>query len=767
MEPQGGTKLMIKGCFKKQPIHIAVAGIFVSVCLMLFYSPPAMAANTCSDVSAPLPSWITTAVNNNLSFYQTVSAQTGVPWEMLASIHYRETNFSHTNPSNGQGIFQFANGAGGPYPPGPVSDTEFTRQLTYMAQQIQSDYVYRGTLAYTHRALQQNEPDDFRVQDTLFSYNGRASVYAQQASMYGFDPTTQPYEGSPYVMNMFDCFRPSMGMITTDYGSLNGLDARYGTFTLYTRLKSDVYWQSRKDWLGFSVTPLIRSYNSGSFYIRGAQGNLYTIVLPSALSDLGYGGSLLNSFMSASDSYIQLYDTSSTLAPLIRFDDSPNVYFYAQGILHYVNYATYQAYGSLPVSVLPAYERSFLSTGPDATTLVRDLRNGNMYSISGGKKHYIVGPSALTYYNINGSGYVDGGAELLDSLPDGIPLATPGTIIKASDNSAVGIVDPSAGTSIYPISPSAVASIQTTQYVTSPAIFQQFTVDSGAPLNLLAKDSANNLYLLDGTAKYNLSQAQLTTMGKAVSDFILADPTFLDRFTTASISGSTMLTRAAGSNTVYAIVNGELLTIQTLGIFNQAGFSMSSVVNLQQNTLTSTLTNNNKYFVPQNSLFRVGSSASVYLLDNQGTAHLIPTGDIFNDFGFSYNSVQTINTVTFNSLTQGSALQNTVSAPDGSIWAISYRARYWISPSLASTYATSQNIAPVSAGILAPMAIGQNMTKFIRIDQNATVYYVNNAQKTPLQTPQTFANYGGTSWNQVIGVSPTFANTLATQPLAQ
>ena len=208
------------------------------------------AANTCSDVYAPLPQWIQSAVASNKTFYLTESTATGVPWEMLAAIHYRETNFSHSNPSNGQGIFQFVNGDGGPYPPGPVSDANFQQQLNYMAGRIQADYVFRGSLAYTHRALTSTETDDFRIQDTLYSYNGRSSQYAQQGTQYGFNASTQPYEGSSYVMNMFDCARANMGIITQDNGGIDGVDTRYGTYTLYTRLKNDSYWQSRYDFLG-------------------------------------------------------------------------------------------------------------------------------------------------------------------------------------------------------------------------------------------------------------------------------------------------------------------------------------------------------------------------------------------------------------------------------------------------------------------------------------------------------------------------------------
>jgi len=232
-----------KHYFRHVSIAVAAFVLLASSVYTIRQNPSADAVN-CGNVGAPLSSYITTSVNENKNFYIAASNATGVPWEMLAAIHYRETSFSHTNPGNGQGIFQFVNGAGGPYPPGPVSDAEFQRQLNFMASKIQSDYVYRGSLNYNKRPLTKNETEIYRIKDTLFSYNGRSSQYAQQATQYGFSATTEPYEGSPYVMNLFDCQRSGMGIITKDYGSIDGIDTRYGAFTLYARLKGDAYWAS-------------------------------------------------------------------------------------------------------------------------------------------------------------------------------------------------------------------------------------------------------------------------------------------------------------------------------------------------------------------------------------------------------------------------------------------------------------------------------------------------------------------------------------------
>jgi len=217
----------------------------VPVFVGFFALVPAHAASAadCSDVFTPLSSYVTNGVNANKSFYVQAMNETGVPWEMLAAIHYRETNFSHSNPSNGQGIFQFVNGDGGPYPPGPVSDANFYTQLKYMANRLQSDYVWRGSVPRERRQLVANEQNMTIVKDTLFSYNGRASAYANQAANYGYNSSTQPYEGSPYVMNRFDCPRARMGIITQDYATgIDSTDTRYGAFTVFARLRGESFW---------------------------------------------------------------------------------------------------------------------------------------------------------------------------------------------------------------------------------------------------------------------------------------------------------------------------------------------------------------------------------------------------------------------------------------------------------------------------------------------------------------------------------------------
>lgn len=179
------------------------------------------------------------AITANQSVYQQAATQVGIPWQMLAVIHLRESGLKVANPGNGQGVFQFADMHGGPYPAGPVTQQEFLRQAVLAAQFLQSiaagNYAGNQTLTATSTAD--------TIKDTFFSYNGRAGVYAAQAASLGFSATTQGYEGSPYVMNKADAKRDpasnptGWGQIKVDGGSLSyPANPDYGAYVTYAAL---------------------------------------------------------------------------------------------------------------------------------------------------------------------------------------------------------------------------------------------------------------------------------------------------------------------------------------------------------------------------------------------------------------------------------------------------------------------------------------------------------------------------------------------------
>ena len=52
-------------------------------------------------------------ISANRQFYERSAARYGFPWQLLATIHYRETSLRRYNPTNGQGIYQLYSYTGG------------------------------------------------------------------------------------------------------------------------------------------------------------------------------------------------------------------------------------------------------------------------------------------------------------------------------------------------------------------------------------------------------------------------------------------------------------------------------------------------------------------------------------------------------------------------------------------------------------------------------------------------------------------------------
>ncbi len=179
-------------------------------------------------------------IKNNQSVYEEAANQSGLPWQLYAVIHIRESNLADFNPGNGQGIYQdygFLRNNGNPYPPNggrSVGRQEFLRQTINLTIDIKEKSGSKFDL------LKKADPD--AIKDVLFGYNGRAAVYVEQAKKLGFDDA---YEGSPYVMNKADEKRDptvqgsngTWGQIASDGGSIAyPAGGDYGGYVLYVAL---------------------------------------------------------------------------------------------------------------------------------------------------------------------------------------------------------------------------------------------------------------------------------------------------------------------------------------------------------------------------------------------------------------------------------------------------------------------------------------------------------------------------------------------------
>lgn len=171
------------------------------------------------------------AIEANKPFYQMAADQAGIPWQLIAAVHGRETGFRRYGPANGYGPYQITPSN---YPiKDPYTDAEFQDATNKVAAFIKA------------KAGDRDLSDVNNIKYVLFAYNGAASVYVSQAKSLGFsDAEAAIGEGSPYVMNRFDLRRDptveptksngTWGQIKVDNGSIEyPANGDYGAFVYY------------------------------------------------------------------------------------------------------------------------------------------------------------------------------------------------------------------------------------------------------------------------------------------------------------------------------------------------------------------------------------------------------------------------------------------------------------------------------------------------------------------------------------------------------
>jgi len=174
------------------------------------------------------------ALQSNRDVYEEAEKQTGVPWELIAVLHFRENRFSTINPENGQGLYQELEASGtDKYPYGQVSNENFIEQSVWAGNFIKNKVSDKANLL--------GAGDEDTIKEALFKYNGAAEVYKEQATKLGF---TNGFEGSPYVMNKADAIRDpevaaenTWGQIKDDGGELKyPANDDYGAFVVYSAI---------------------------------------------------------------------------------------------------------------------------------------------------------------------------------------------------------------------------------------------------------------------------------------------------------------------------------------------------------------------------------------------------------------------------------------------------------------------------------------------------------------------------------------------------
>lgn len=180
-------------------------------------------------------------IEKHKEHFQKVEAATGVPWEAVAALWYRES-FSVTPPVTPGGPFQFD-----PPPQAHVAydlltmftDLSAAEKKAIVAKGV-NDFHAGAYLAACHgrvRCRPKITPNctDAEIKDFFWSYNGRAKYQGSA-------------DGSFYVMNGFDKAHDEMLIVGSipDKNAPNGRrrirtkDKRPGAFVVYKQLKGEL-----------------------------------------------------------------------------------------------------------------------------------------------------------------------------------------------------------------------------------------------------------------------------------------------------------------------------------------------------------------------------------------------------------------------------------------------------------------------------------------------------------------------------------------------
>ncbi len=170
-------------------------------------------------------------INQNIDFFKEVADKTNVPWQVIASVSYRESNLDTSRSlSNGEAY---------------CNNIDNTYNKPCNGKMDDAVGAMEHLKGKSPGGWNKNNFDAEKIKKALFGYNGVAEAYKDQAVKMGF-PRDPGYDGSPYVMNNFDAKHRHMGIISHNGGGIDANDARDGAFTVASLLVNGEYGDDGK-----------------------------------------------------------------------------------------------------------------------------------------------------------------------------------------------------------------------------------------------------------------------------------------------------------------------------------------------------------------------------------------------------------------------------------------------------------------------------------------------------------------------------------------
>jgi len=221
----------IGGCLGSTFVGIIVIAIFLVIGLVVYgYFTGELEESEAGECKGATSAVIDQAtmdkINQNKSTYEAAAKKAGIPWEMIAAVHYREGSCNpKKSPVNGEELGT------------PNSDYGTLKE----AAEASANLLKNRAKSVYNKNLNES-PDDDTVGYAFLAYK-RGYMYRDGLDKNGKPCPNQaqvkntPYDKSPYVMNGFDDQHQNMKWNGCIDGGMTHVDKKLGALTIYKALK--------------------------------------------------------------------------------------------------------------------------------------------------------------------------------------------------------------------------------------------------------------------------------------------------------------------------------------------------------------------------------------------------------------------------------------------------------------------------------------------------------------------------------------------------
>jgi len=555
--------------------------------------------------------------------------------------------------------------------------------------------------------------------------------------------TAALYDYTPY--------QPNTAALSAGYGMGNSCSS-YGNRNFF------LYFN---DWFGSTLGTPFFNYN-GNVYIDGDDNTYYHVPSNAVLRSYGYG-TIFKKSRGVNAAYINSHTSSGELPLLARFGDDANIYAIATGkkalFPDRTTFADTYGFTIGEEAILPpGWIYRYASLG-QMNSIMKLSDGPSVFSVESGKKRHI--GSSVAYATLGSPIYNTRASTTLDtlfanSIPNGAPILTDGTVAKATDtgnqyiwtNGKLNQLTTDQKTN-WRVGP---------DYQTTASVITQLPVNSTAQKSYIT--SGDGAYYIVGQGRrFSIATSAMPAHGLSTSSFQTVSTAAINRFVLTQLT-SLNFVRINGSAAVSKVQGTSLYSLLTRSDFETLGGKFENLISIP--TEVSNLYTPSGGIFPDGRLIQVANDSKVYILDSWFHKYYIPSPEIAKQYGIKLTNIEQVTSDDLSSYPDNGSLTRIIKAPDSSYWLVDRAKRILIANNDITSklgYTDTSSFANLSAQLFSRIPNGGPFSQYLRDVSNGKVYYISGGQKHLYTSRKIFERHA--NWSSVKDVSHEFLTTIA------